>query len=55
MNIKYVTSYIQNGTTYYGDFYEITLRNRPNLNRVSDFLRDYYKSIDILNFDGLIG
>ena len=54
MNIRYVTSYVDNGTTYYGDFYEVTLRNRPNLNRVSDFLRDYYKSIDLLNFDGLM-
>lgn len=54
MDIKYVTSYNQGGTTYYGDYYEITLRNRPNLNRVSDFLRDYYKSIDLLNFDGLM-
>ena len=54
MDVKYVTEYIQDGTTYYGDFYEITLRNRPNLNRVSDFLRDYYKSIDMLNFDGLM-
>lgn len=54
MDVKYVTEYVQNGTTYYGDFYEITLRNRPNLNRVSDFLRDYYKSIDMLNFDALM-
>jgi hypothetical protein len=53
MNITYVTSYVKNGTTYYGNFYEITLRNRPNLNRVSDFLKDYYNSIDFLNFDGL--
>ena len=54
MDVKYVTEYNQGGTTYYGDFYEITLRNRPNLNRVSDFLRDYYKSIDMLSFDGLM-
>ncbi len=54
MDVKYVTEYNQGGTTYYGDFYEITLRNRPNLNRVSDFLRDYYKSIDMLNFDRLM-
>lgn len=54
MDINYVTSYVKDGTTYYGDFYEITLRNRPNLNRISDFLRDYYKSIDMLNFDGLM-
>lgn len=51
MDIKYVT---QNDNGDFGDFYEITLRNRPNLNRVSDFLRDYYKSIDLLNFDGLM-
>jgi len=54
MNIKYVTSYVKDGVTYYGDFYEVTLRNRPNLNKISDFLRDYYKSIDMLDFDGLI-
>lgn len=54
MDVNYVTSYVKDGTTYYGDFYEITLRNRPNLNRISDFLRDYYKSIDMLNFDGLM-
>ena len=54
MDIKYVTEYVQGGTTYYGDFYEVSLRNRPNLNRVSDFLRDYYKSIDMLDFDGLM-
>jgi len=51
MDIKYVT---QNDNGDFGDFYEITLRNRPNLNRVSDFLRDYYKSIDLLTFDGLM-
>ena len=50
----YIVAYVKNGTTYYGDFYEVTLRNRPNLNRISDFLRDYYKSIDLLNFDGLM-
>lgn len=50
MDIKYVT---QNSDGEFGDFYEITLRNRPNLNRVSDFLIDYYKSIDMLSFDNL--
>jgi len=50
MDIKYVT---QNDLGEFGDYYEITLRNRPNLNRISDFLRDYYKSIDMLNFDAL--
>ena len=50
-DIKYVTSYNQGGTTYYGDFYEVTLTNRLNGNNVGDFLRDYYKSIDLINFD----
>lgn len=53
MDVKYVTSYVSNGTTYYGDYIEVSLRNRPDLNRVSDFLRDYYNSIDMLNFDDL--
>lgn len=51
MDIKYVT---QNDVGDFGDYYEITLSNRPNLNRVSDFLRDYYKSIDMLSFDSLM-
>jgi len=51
MDIRYVT---QNDNGDFGDYYEITLRNRPNLNRVSDFLRDYYKSIDMLDFDSLM-
>lgn len=53
MDIKYVTSYDVGGTTYYGDYYEITLSNRPAGNNVSDFLRDYYSSIDLLDFDKL--
>lgn len=51
MDIKYVTSYTQNGVTTYGDFYEITLLNRITGNSVSDFLRDYYSTINILDFD----
>jgi hypothetical protein len=51
MDIKYVTSYVQNGVTYYGDYYEVTLLNRTTGNSVSDFLRDYYSSINILDFD----
>jgi len=50
-DIKYVTSYVQGGTTYYGDFYEVTMANRITGNNVGDFLRDYYKSIDLINFD----
>jgi len=53
MNIRYVTSYTENNITHNGDFFEVTLTNRPTLNNLSDFLRDYYKSIDILEFDTL--
>lgn len=50
-DIKYVNSYVDGGTTFYGDFYEVTLDNRIKGNNVGDFLRDYYGSIDIVNFD----
>lgn len=53
-NIKYVTSYTQGGQTYYGDFFEVTLTNRLTGNNISDFLRDYYKSIDVLDFDNFV-
>lgn len=50
-DIKYVTSYVDGNTTIYGDFYEVTLSNRIKGNNVGDFLRDYYKSIDLINFE----
>jgi len=50
-DIKYVTSYVDNGTTFHSDFYEITLKNRVKGNNIGDFLRDYYGSIDLINFD----
>lgn len=53
MDIKYVTSYNIAGTTYYEDAFEISLSNRATGNNVSDFLRDYYSSIDLLDFNGL--
>ena len=54
-DIKYVTSYIPNTgppIPVNGDFFEIELKNQIN-NRtsVSDFLRDYYGSLDILDFN----
>jgi len=51
-DIEYVQNYTQNNQLVTGDFFKITLK--PQLNNktsVSDFLRDYYGSIDILNFD----
>lgn len=52
-DIKYVTSYTEGGVTYFGDFYEVKLKDRLNGNNVGDFLRDYYNSIELFNFDML--
>lgn len=55
MDFKYVTSFIDtNGNTQNGDYFEITLLNRVNVNSVSEFLVDYYKSIDIISLDELL-
>ena len=54
-DIEYVQNYQNNnGVLVTGDFYKVTLNSQAN-NRtsVSDFLRDYYGSIDILSFDVL--
>jgi hypothetical protein len=54
-DIEYVQNYTNNNNVLVtGDFYKVTLK--PQLNNktsVSDFLRDYYGSIDILSFDVL--
>lgn len=50
-DITYVTSYIDGTSTIYGDFYKIRLNNRITGNNLSDFLRDYYGSIEFLNFN----
>lgn len=53
-DVEYVQFYPAVGPTNFGDFFKITLK--PQLNNrttVSDFLRDYYGSIDILQFDVL--
>jgi len=53
-DIEYVQFYPAIAPTNFGDFFKITLK--PQLNNrttVSDFLRDYYGSIDILQFDVL--
>ena len=53
-DIEYVQFYPAINPTNFGDFFKITLK--PQLNSrttVSDFLRDYYGSIDILQFDVL--
>jgi hypothetical protein len=50
-NIEYVT---QDGNGTPGDFFKVTLNSRlNNVNRVGDFLVDYYSSINILDFEVL--
>jgi len=50
-DIQYVTEYTQNGTTFYGDFYKVDLKNRPNGNNISDFINEYYKTISVFELD----
>jgi hypothetical protein len=50
-NIEYVN---QDGAGTPGDFYKVTLNSRLNdVNRVGDFLVDYYSSINIVDFEVL--
>jgi hypothetical protein len=54
-DIEYVQNYTNNqNVLVQGDFYKVTLNSQAN-NRttVSDFLRDYYTSIDIMSFNNL--
>ena len=51
-DFEYVTEDDQGNT---GDFYKVTLSQRANsAKKISDFLIDYYRSIDILDFDVII-
>lgn len=54
-DIEYVQNYTnQQNVLVTGDFYKVTLNSQlNNKTSVSDFLRDYYGSIDILSFDNL--
>lgn len=50
-DIKYVN---QDNLGNQGDFFEVTLNNRPNnINRISDLLVDYFSSINLVDFDVL--
>lgn len=46
--IQYVT---QNSDGQFGDFYKVDLKNRPNGNNISDFINEYYKTINVFNLD----
>ncbi len=54
-DIEYVQNYTnQQNVLVNGDFYKVTLNSQANnKTSVSDFLRDYYSSIDVLSFDNL--
>lgn len=55
MDIRYVNQRpLQNGSIEFGDFFEIDIANRSTGNNVSDFLRDYYGSIEIIDFNTII-
>ena len=52
MDISYVT---QDNFGNIGNFYKVNLKTRPDqINRVTEFLYDYYMSIELLNIDELI-
>ena len=57
MDIQYVDNYVNPVTNLpeYGDFFKITLLNQVSgKTKVSDFLRDYFMSIDVFSLDSLI-
>ena len=52
MDISYVNQrLLPNGSIEYDDFLEIDLSNRVAGNNISDFLRDYYRTINIVDFN----
>lgn len=54
-DIEYVQYYPNVLPTNFGDFFKVTLK--PQLNNrtaITDFLKDYYGSLDVLNFDTLV-
>lgn len=52
--IQYVEEYNENGVDYFGNFLKVDLTQRVNGNNLTDFLVEYYKTIDIVNFDVVI-
>jgi hypothetical protein len=52
-DITYVESYVNSlGQTIIGQFYKIDLKNRQS-NKVTEFLEDYYNTIDIVDFKNI--
>ena len=53
-DFKYVESYVDPTTnvTVFGEFFEVVLKGQPNdFTSISDFLYDYYGTIEVLNFN----
>jgi hypothetical protein len=53
-DVEYVQFYPETNPTNFGDFFKVTLKQQANsVKTVSEFLVDYYGSIEILNFKTL--
>jgi hypothetical protein len=52
-DITYVETYVQNNQTIQGNFFKIDLKQRATGHKIVEFLIDYYKSIDIIDFKGI--
>lgn len=55
-DIQYVDNYIdQNNIQQFGDFFKVTLKSQlNNKTKVSDFLNDYFESIDVFNLSSVM-
>lgn len=55
MDFRYVNQRpLPNGSIEYDDFIEVDISNRITGNNISDFLRDYYKTLNIIDFNAMI-
>jgi hypothetical protein len=52
-DITYVETYVQNNQTIQGNFFKIDLKQIATGHKVVEFVIDYYKSIDIIDFKGI--
>ena len=52
-DITYVETYVQNNQTIQVNFFKIDLKQRATGHKIVEFLIDYYKSIDIIDFKGI--
>jgi hypothetical protein len=50
-DIEYTTT---DGSGNFGDFYKITLKPRQGVNNIQEAIKDYYASLDILDFNNVV-